>query len=254
MTDAVQGKANVLSVPPRGTAEPPQSSSEERLQNNNRRPAHVDSPSSAQTRDAAATAAEVADTARSLDNVRHPYPPSCRSPPLLTILQYGLDDSRNDGARADYARKDHDPRTCLFSHEDLGAYDFEDDDGSGNDSHDAPEPLSRSKTASSYETDDIDVNDPTIESFPCDRTSVMNTLRTIQSSLGEDHVQRADQGASSSSRPTGRRSNNDSAVDSNESAASPTYPTHSRPRDSRSSSGSILGKDKSAAPLGSIAE
>jgi ATP-dependent RNA helicase MRH4 len=83
------------------------------------------------------------------------------------------------------------PRTPLFAHESFGAYDCVDD---GLDHETAGLGLSatesRSRSSSKdYTLDDIDLNDPTIEKFPSDRGSVIDTLRKIQSSLSEDLVQ-----------------------------------------------------------------
>ena len=81
-------------------------------------------------------------------------------------------------------------RTPLFAHENFGAYECVDD---GLDHETAGLGLSATETRSrssskDFALDDIDINDPTIEKFPSDRGSVIDTLRKIQSSLSEDMV------------------------------------------------------------------
>lgn len=132
----------------------------------------------------------------------------------------------------------------LFAHECLGAYEISDDGpNSDNDSDESKVPRKSQPMIASV--DSIDINDPTLEEFPCDRDSIMGTLRKIQSSLGDDGVVIQDgssngrQGSVSSQR--------------SRSTSDPSSPSSDRRRESRSSHGSI-SRDKSGASLGCISE
>lgn len=98
-----------------------------------------------------------------------------------------------------------------------------------------------------YEIDDVDMNDPTIEQFPSDKSSIFNTLRKIQSSLSED------QPVIDDSQPSPRLDGRRSSVDSDDSLLSvgSLSPVTARRRENRMSSS---GRNRSVVSLGSIAE
>lgn len=148
------------------------------------------------------------------------------------------------------------PSTPLFAHESLGAYDFDVvDDGFD---HSLSPTTSRDVSASSFSAfgtfapmiDETDFADPTLEKFPCDKNSVMNTLRRISTSTGEGVLPVDDR--PSTSQLALRRTSVDSNAESLSSVGS-LSPTSSRNRDSRLSHSSF-GRTKSAASLGSIVE
>lgn len=149
--------------------------------------------------------------------------------------------------------KAHTPSTPLFAHESLGAYDFDVvDDGFdhslspvGSHRHFAPSP-------GDFALDKIesDIDDPTLEKFPCDKTAVVDTLRRISTSFGEGPP--ASEEPPLSPRLASRRTSVDSGTDSVPSPGS-LSPTASRKRDSRLSHSSV-GRTKSAVSLGSIVE
>lgn len=128
----------------------------------------------------------------------------------------------------------------LFAHESLGAYDFVDDGLN----HDTIDKLPKSPTSFLSESvgslDELDLDDPTLEKFPSNRDSVLDTLRKIQSGSSIEDT------ASSS---TSRRE----SVDSLDGTGGQLSPTSARKRENRSSRGSF-GHPKSAASLGAIAE
>lgn len=145
------------------------------------------------------------------------------------------------------------PATPLFAHESLGAYDFEVvDDGFD---HSLSPSVSRDLSTSSYAALEphlatTDVEDPTIEQFPCDKSSVMSTLRKLSTSMGEAPVGLED--GTVSPGLVSRRASVDSNADSLPSPGS-LSPTSARKRDSRLSHSST-GRTKSAVSLGSIVE
>jgi ATP-dependent RNA helicase MRH4 len=145
------------------------------------------------------------------------------------------------------------PATPLFPHESLGAYDFEVvDDGFD---HSLSPSVSRGLSTSSFAALEphpatTDVDDPTIEQFPCDKSSVMSTLRKLSTSVRETPVGLEDGPASP--ELVSRRASVDSNADSVPSPGS-LSPTSARKRDSRLSHSST-GRTKSAVSLGSIVE
>lgn len=148
------------------------------------------------------------------------------------------------------------PSTPLFAHECLGAYDFDVvDDGFD---HSLSPTASRDLSKASLGTSgtfasgigDSDLLDPTLERFPCDKDSVMSTLRRISTSTGEGMLPVEDR--PSSSQFALRRTSVDSNADSISSAGS-LSPTSSRKRDSRLSHSSFI-RTRSAVSLGSIVE
>ncbi|KAH7329173.1 hypothetical protein B0I35DRAFT_37985 [Stachybotrys elegans] len=183
----------------------------------------------------AATAAEVADTAQMLDRDS----PSSGYP----------DDEDQDDDAKDLAGAAQEIRCPLFSHESLGAYEFVDD---GFDHEESPISVKpkHPKSASGYAFDNIDLNDPTIEKFPSDKSSIIDALRRLQSSTSEDPARHDD-----FISPHYAASSVPSLDSGDEGFTSPgsLSPTSTRRRDSRFSQSSF-GRTKSAASLGSIAE
>ncbi|KAL7789253.1 P-loop containing nucleoside triphosphate hydrolase protein [Trichoderma afarasin] len=143
---------------------------------------------------------------------------------------------------------DEELKTPLFAHECFGAYEFV-DDALDHDALDDSKLRQDSKPKlTEYDVDDVDMNDPTIEQFPSDKTSIFSTLRKIQSSLSEDQAIVDDQ--QPSPRLDGRRS----SVDSDDSllSAGSLSPVTARKRENRMSTSS--GRNRSLVSLGSIAE
>ncbi|KAG7436054.1 hypothetical protein Forpi1262_v002912 [Fusarium oxysporum f. sp. raphani] len=137
----------------------------------------------------------------------------------------------------------------LFAHECLGAYDFGEEPDSAPIAVNSPGQSSRTKSKHD-ESSDIDVNDPTLETFPSDRGSILDAIRTIQTHLGEDQTHLEDIPLSPrviSSRRTSLDSNDDLCL----SPAS-LSPTVTRRRDSRPSHS--FGRTRSLVSLGSIEE
>ncbi|ENH64646.1 hypothetical protein FOC1_g10013921 [Fusarium oxysporum f. sp. cubense race 1] len=137
----------------------------------------------------------------------------------------------------------------LFAHECLGAYDFGEEPDSAPIAANSPGQSSRAKSKHD-ESSDIDVNDPTLETFPSDRGSILDAIRTIQTHLGEDQTHLEDIPLSPrviSSRRTSLDSNDDLCL----SPAS-LSPTVTRRRDSRPSHS--FGRTRSLVSLGSIEE
>ncbi|KAM0222608.1 hypothetical protein ACHAQD_004208 [Fusarium lateritium] len=138
----------------------------------------------------------------------------------------------------------------LFAHECLGAYDFEEEA-----EHDvAPTVGSPRQNGNAQSKHDnvanIDVNDPTLESFPSERGSILDAIRTIQTHLGEDQTHLDDIPSSPrvvSSRRTSLDSNDDLCL-----SPATLSPTVTRRRDSRPSHS--FGRTRSAVSLGSIEE
>jgi ATP-dependent RNA helicase MRH4 len=138
----------------------------------------------------------------------------------------------------------------LFAHESLGGYAFVDDCFD----HD-PAPASDNRRISvsikdSFLMSNPDIDDPTLEKFPSDRTSIFDALRKVQTTLDDDVIQ-AD-GPFAASYDSSRRTSVDSGDDSLLSVGS-LSPTSTRRRESRHSHSSV-GRNRSAVSLGSIAE
>jgi ATP-dependent RNA helicase MRH4 len=139
----------------------------------------------------------------------------------------------------------------LFAHECLGAYDFGDDAEHDNPPNTSSSPRQTSKVKTMRDkAAELDVNDPTLESFPSDRGSILGAIRSIQTHLGEDQTHLDDIPSSPrviSSRRTSLDSNDDLCL-------SPVSlsPTVTRRRDSRPSHS--FGRTRSAVSLGSIEE
>ncbi|QPH01890.1 hypothetical protein C2857_006093 [Epichloe festucae Fl1] len=181
----------------------------------------------------AAVAAEVADTAAKLDS--HILKPS----PLVL--------PRDDASTDETTEQQID--TPLFAHESFGAYEFV---GAGFDHNNvvktsgSPTSLP-SDSGGSVVCDDVDIADPTVEKFPSDRESVLDTLRKIQSSAEEGRAS-LDDGQHSAVTTSGGAS-----VDSSEENDFSLGPSPSRRRDTRTSRGSF-GRPISAVSLSCIAE
>lgn len=146
-----------------------------------------------------------------------------------------------------------DYKTPLFAHECLGAYDLGEDESD----HEAVASASSSpnqrtkRTSREYTPVDVDMNDPTLEKFPSDRTSIMGALRHIQTHLDEDQTHLED--IPSSPRPISARR---ASIESNDDISlSPMAisPTSTRRRESRHSHSSF-GRARSPVSLGAIAE
>ncbi|KAK7225865.1 hypothetical protein V2G26_013868 [Clonostachys chloroleuca] len=129
------------------------------------RQAVADDRSSTPIRIVAETAAEVADTAEQLDK-------------------------DSEQTTSDYTWVKEEPlKMPLFAHESFGAYEFLADDALDHDQvDDAPSSQRPRKESKDYSLDEVDVNDPTIESFPSDRSSVMDALRKIRSSVDSQPI------------------------------------------------------------------
>ncbi|KAL7923858.1 P-loop containing nucleoside triphosphate hydrolase protein [Trichoderma austrokoningii] len=173
----------------------------------------------------ASVAAEVADVAAKLDEEDSPLPQISGS-----------------GGESEI---DEDLKTPLFAHECFGAYEFVDDALDHDALDDAKLRRASKPKLDEYTIEDADINDPTIEQFPCDKSEIFNTLRKIQSSLGEDQVSLDD-----SPRLDARRI----GVDSDDSllSAGSLSPVTARKRENRMSTSS--GRNRSLVSLGSIAE
>ncbi|KAL7798414.1 P-loop containing nucleoside triphosphate hydrolase protein [Trichoderma ceciliae] len=176
----------------------------------------------------ASVAAEVADTAAKLDE--------------------GDSSSPQISGSGGESEIDEDLKTPLFAHECFGAYEFV-DDALDHDALDDTKLRRDSKPKlDEYAIGDVDINDPTIEQFPSDKSEIFSTLRKIQSSLTEDQVSLDDSQASP--RLDGRRT----SVDSDDSllSAGSLSPVTARRRENRMSTSS--GRNRSLVSLGSIAE
>lgn len=151
-----------------------------------------------------------------------------------------------------------DSKPPLFAHECLGAYDVTADDRFDHTEYDeteaAPQPSRRSsRDVGAYTVDEVDINDPTIEKFPTDRSDVMDSLRKIQSSLSED-IPEFDDTLSSSHLATPRTSVD--SIDDGPLSTGSLSPTSTSPlkrRDNRVSQSSFV-RLQSAVSLTSIAE
>lgn len=135
----------------------------------------------------------------------------------------------------------------LFDHERIGSgsYDAPDDNPApalGDMSQRSPQP---------YDCAGLDLRDPRIEDFPCNKDDIMGTLRKIQSSHSDSGVVIED----GPGHGDGRRSSLDSDEGSTLSALSSGQlsPTSIRRRENRLSTGSA-GRNKSVSSLGAIAE
>ncbi|KAG6134053.1 hypothetical protein E4U38_002580 [Claviceps purpurea] len=182
----------------------------------------------------AAVAAEVADTAAKLDG------PSLKPSSLMAL--------RND-VHTDPAIEEQ-IDTPLFAHESFGNYEFieheidhNDDMGTGQRSSSLP---SNGGGSVGDIVDDVDIDDPTLEKFPSDKESVLDTLRKIQSST-EERIVSQDEGQHSALAVSMRTS-----IDSSEEYDFSPSPS-SRQREGRISRSSF-GRPRSAASLGCIAE
>ncbi|KAM0255556.1 hypothetical protein ACHAQJ_005627 [Trichoderma viride] len=177
----------------------------------------------------ASVAAEVADTAAKLDE--------------------GDSSSPQISGSGGESEIDEDLKTPLFAHECFGAYEFVDDALDHDALDDAKLRRDSKPKLDEYVIEEADINDPTIEQFPSDKSEIFSTLRKIQSSLSQDQVS-LDDGSQQSPRLDGRRT----SVDSDDSllSAGSLSPVTARRRENRMSTSS--GRNRSLVSLGSIAE
>ena len=136
----------------------------------------------------------------------------------------------------------------LFAHESVGAYDF--GEAANEDSEKRSPSISSRPRSFDFSLADLDLNDPTIEKFPSNRSAVMDTLRKLRSSRGEDQVRTQD--ILVSPRVVSRRTSEDSGTDSIVSPHSPIEPPV-RKRENHISHGGMT-RTRSAVSLGSITE
>ncbi|KAK3375013.1 hypothetical protein B0H63DRAFT_481576 [Podospora didyma] len=125
----------------------------------------------------ATTAAEVADTAQTLDEeaaIELEVRPDSFNPE-----EYAPPEDQDEHG-------EHKPP--LFSYECAGLYEDEEDHQGINE----PDQIDHHEEGSpkQHETgfDDIDVNDPTLERFPSNREEIIDTVRKIETGLGEDRA------------------------------------------------------------------
>ncbi|KAG6024729.1 hypothetical protein E4U41_001698 [Claviceps citrina] len=179
----------------------------------------------------AAVAAEVADTAANLDR------PDLKPSPLVLPR----DDVPTD------ATMEEQIDTPLFAHESFGNYQLPDDELDRNDAlRILQPPTSVPSDSGGSGGDDVDVDDPTLEKFPSDKESVLDTLRKIQSSTEEGHAVLDD--GQHSAAVTSTRTSMDSSDEYDFSRSPP-----SRMRENRTSRSSF-GRPRSAVSLSCIAE
>lgn len=137
----------------------------------------------------------------------------------------------------------------MFAHECFGAYNYVDDalDHEALDDDKLRRESSKPRF-DEFNIDEVDINDPTIEQFPCDKTAIFSTLRKIQSSLAED------QAVIDDTQPSPRMDARRFSVDSDDSvlSAGSLSPATARKRENRMSTSS--GRNRSLVSLGSIAE
>ena len=130
------------------------------------------------------TAAEVADSAQGLDNpeVRIQLTPARHS----QLNKYKV--VIHNYPREVYNFRDDDDvgdRPPLFAHECVGMYNAEELEApnkSPEEDKDGDAP------AEEVDPDGIDMNDPTLERFPSNREGIMDTVRKLETGLGEDHA------------------------------------------------------------------
>ncbi|KJZ78945.1 hypothetical protein HIM_01718 [Hirsutella minnesotensis 3608] len=140
------------------------------------------------------------------------------------------------------------PRAPLFAHEAFGAYETADDGFDHEPQELAVDSVTGKPSFGDYDMEDID--DPTIEKFPSERTSVLDTLRKIQSSHDVDTPH--NEHPQHSLVDTTAKGNASDHSGGNALGEAPS-PTSARRREGRLSHSS-LGRVRSAVSLGSIAE
>lgn len=145
---------------------------------------------------------------------------------------------------------EEDLKTPLFAHECFGAAEFV-DDGLDHKSYDTSTQLQKSRSKSIDESFSLaNFNDPTLEKFPSDKSSVLNALRKIQSSVDDHQIPIENLHSPHTSDSAGNM------IDSSEDHSSPPSslsPTSTKKREHRLSHCSS-GRNRSAVSLGSIAE
>ncbi|KAK0623512.1 hypothetical protein B0T14DRAFT_494978 [Immersiella caudata] len=131
----------------------------------------------------ASTAAEVADTARDLDNAELK-----KLKPEFNIL---LDDDPSyalTGSSHDFHDNENESSSAqppLFAHEAVGMFD---DVSYGDDVVEDFRRGSRAFEGEDIDQDNIDVNDPTLERFPSNREAIIDTVRKLETGLDEDQA------------------------------------------------------------------
>ncbi|KID91048.1 hypothetical protein MGU_02002 [Metarhizium guizhouense ARSEF 977] len=179
----------------------------------------------------AEVAAEVADTAAKLDE----FDTTVSSPAPIQL--------RTDNDMA----VEEEIATPLFAHESFGAYEFVDDGLDHDYFGKNPKSPNSMVSDSGCSLGDVDIDDPTLEKFPSDRPSVIDTLRKIQSSTDEGRSSFED--GQHSTPATSRRTSLDS-LDGNGGQLSPASMRKQDNRASRSS----FGRPRSAVSLECIDE
>ncbi|KHN96221.1 uncharacterized protein MAM_05807 [Metarhizium album ARSEF 1941] len=182
-------------------------------------------------KEVAEVAAEVADTAAKLDELQ-----TTTSSPMPARVRV----NKNEAVEEEMA-------TPLFAHEAFGAYDFVHDGLDHDDFGKNPKSPSSMVSDSGCSLGDVDIDDPTLEEFPSDKSSVIDTLRKIQSSTDEGRSSFED--GQHSTPATSRRTSLDS-LDGNGGQLSPTS---ARKQDNRASRSSF-GRPRSAVSLECIDE
>lgn len=136
--------------------------------------------------------------------------------------------------------------TPLFAHESFGNHELTDDELDHNYAVLPVQPLTPQSDSGGSVVDDVDIDDPTLEKFPSDKESVLDTLRRIQSSTEEGRSS-LDSGQHSAA-VTSRRT----SMDSSEEYDFSLCPS-SRKRENRTSRSSF-GRPRSAVSLSCIDE
>ncbi|RKU40280.1 hypothetical protein DL546_000218 [Coniochaeta pulveracea] len=203
----------------------------------------------------AATAAEVADTAQRLDGepIRELE---------LRPIEYDEDAIDEDGFSEPFAA---DSKAPLFAHECVGMelpepdplFEDQEDQTGGTYDDDIPSP----SQGTEYDTDNIDLNDPTLERFPSNREEIIDTVRKLEGGLNEDQADvEGLVPASPIVGPSGPQ-NHDALVGGDLLLTSPVGASPVAGRGSRllelpgrASLGSVSSDRLSAASLGSISE
>ena len=132
-----------------------------------------------------------------------------------------------------------DAETPLFAHERLSSHDLSSNPAVCDMSPQSPQ---------TFDYAGLDLKDPTIEDFPCNKDAIMGTLRKIQSSHSDSGVI-IDDGPGHGDGPR-------SSLDSDEGSvlsAGQLSPSSIKRRENRLSSGSA-GRNRSVISLGAIAE
>ncbi|EFQ28439.1 hypothetical protein CGRA01v4_07409 [Colletotrichum graminicola] len=216
----------------------------------------------------ASVAAEVADSAAKLDaevDTTRPEPLSkgvdrlkdeerqrLSSTPIEQVASVAAevaDSAQALDADKDFERRDNadDGPPPLFTHEALGSYE---PSGSG-DEEDAPKGLDHHGTVD-YDVDNYDLNDPTLERWPSNRSGIIDAVRKVETGLNED--QTSFHGAPLSPVIESRKAGLDQYYEEAVLSSGPSSPSSNKKLElPRKSHGSMVS-DRSLLSLGSIAE